>query len=366
MASWALATAHSLGGIFHSLAARFNTRNRGFRAAASVWKCPLARTARRSLAFRLSIAFVVIFPRVEGYRVELPDEKLTAQFGPDSLLELTPDLVGPSITKNQGIIGEGVDLTIEHLNDMRRSTILFHLAKYLLYQKYRDPGEAPKLHLFGQLKAIARQWLEGGYLRCTGSTYPAQVIYQEIADMACERIKAAITETLAGEKPIKAILDAYNPTGSTRFVNFTTSKETRWKTDPRKCPINWVVCDSDWDAEFCRVAESHPRVRAYVKNQNLGLEVPYLMAGQRKKYLPDFIVQVDDGQPEPLNLIVEIKGYRGEDAKEKANTLRAYWVPGVNNLKKFGRWGAAEFTAIYEIDSEFNEMIAHFVARQAA
>ena len=308
----------------------------------------------------------ITFPRVEGYRVELPDEKLTAQFGPDSALELTPDLVGPSITKNQGIIGEGVDLTVEHLNDMRRSTILFHLAKYLLYQKYRDPGAAPKLHLFGQLKGITRQWLDGGYLRCTGGTYPAQVIYQEIADMACERIKAAITETLAGEKPIKAILDAYNPTGSTRFVNFTTSKETRWQTDPRKCPINWVVCDSDWEAEFCRVAESHAKVRAYVKNQNLGLEVPYLMAGQRKKYIPDFIVQIDDGHPEPLNLIVEIKGYRGEDAKEKANTLRAYWVPGVNNLKKFGRWAAAEFTAVYEIESEFNKLIAAFCASEAA
>src|SRR3546814_9446798 len=80
--------------------------------------------------------------------------------------------------------------------------------------------------------------------------------------MAAERIKAAITETLAGERPVKAILDAYNPTGSTAFVNFTTSKETRWQTDPRKSHVNWVVCDSDWEAEFCRVAESHPRVRA--------------------------------------------------------------------------------------------------------
>ena len=48
--------------------------------------------------------------------------------------------------------------------------------------------------------------------------------------------------------------------------------------------------------------------------------------------MPDFIVQVDDGRPDPLNLIVEIKGFRGENAKEKANTMRAYWVPGVNNL----------------------------------
>jgi type III restriction enzyme len=302
-------------------------------------------------------ALEITYPRVEGYRVELPNERLEARFGPDHVLELTPDLVGPSVTKNQGIIGEGVDLTIAHLNDMRSSTILFHLAKHLLYTKYRDPGEEPKLHLFGQLKRITRQWLEGGYLKCTGGTSPAQIIYKEIADMAAERIKAAITLSLVGDNPVKAILDAYNPKGSSAYVNFTTSKTTRWQTDPRKCQVNWVVCDSDWEAEFCRVAEAHPRVRAYVKNQNLGLEVPYLMGSNPHKYIPDFVVQVDDGKPDPLNLIVEIKGFRGEDAKEKANTMRSLWVPGVNNLRHFGRWAFAEFTAVYEIEAAFRRLV---------
>ncbi len=36
------------------------------------------------------------FPRVDGYRVELPAEELTASFNDDSILELTPELVGPS------------------------------------------------------------------------------------------------------------------------------------------------------------------------------------------------------------------------------------------------------------------------------
>jgi hypothetical protein len=51
--------------------------------------------------------------------------------------------------------------------------------------------------------------------------------------------------------------------------------------------------DSDWEAEFCRVAESHPKVRAYVKNHNLGLEVPYRYGSGIRKYRPDFIVLVD-------------------------------------------------------------------------
>jgi type III restriction enzyme len=298
------------------------------------------------------------FPRVEGYRVELPEERLTAKFTKDSVLELTPMLVGPSVTHNQGILGEGVELNVKHLDDMRQSTILFQLAKHLLYTCYRDPGEEPKLYLFGQLKRIVRQWLDGGYLRCTGGTSPAQLIYQEIADMACDRIKTAIEKSPVGDdRPIKAILDAYNPTGSTTHVSFTTSKETRWQTDSRRCQINWVVCDSDWEAEFCRVAERHPQVRSYVKNHNLGLEVPYLRGSMQRKYLPDFVVQIDNEREELLNLIVEIKGYRGEDAKEKANTMRTYWIPGVNNLGSFGHWEFAEFTKVFEIESEFNQVV---------
>ncbi|MBF0184379.1 MAG: hypothetical protein HQM06_08325 [Magnetococcales bacterium] len=306
----------------------------------------------------------ILFPRVEGYRVELPNEQLTARFSPDSALILSPDMVGPSITRNQGILGEGVDLTLKHLQEMRQSTLLFYLAKRLLYTKYRDPGEEPKLYLFGQLKRITRQWLEGGHLQCVGGTYLAQLLYQEIADLACEKIKSAITASLVGDLPVKAILDPYNPTGSTRFVHFTTSKQSRWKTDPRRCHINWVVCDSDWEAEFCRVAEAHPLVQAYVKNQGLGLEVPYLMGSTRRKYLPDFIVQIDDGHDDPLHLVVEIKGFRGENAKEKANTMQVYWVPGVNNLGKFGRWVFAEFTAVFEIQAEFDRLVTAFVTGQ--
>ena len=115
------------------------------------------RETVRVQAMKDRAALRITFPRVEGYRVELPEDRLTARFTPDSVLELTPGLVGDTITHNQGIVGEGVDLTVQHPGDMRRSTILFHLAHHLLYRKFRDPGEEPRLHLFGQLKSIARQ-----------------------------------------------------------------------------------------------------------------------------------------------------------------------------------------------------------------
>jgi len=312
------------------------------------------------------------FPRVQGYRVELPQERLTAEFNDDSVLELTPKLVGPSKTLVAGIVGENVTLTLEHLEDMRQSTVLFHLTKHLIYTKWRDPDEEPKLYLFGQLKRIAKQWLDN-CLVCKGGTYPAQLMYQELADMACERITAGITRSLVGERPIKAVLDPYNPTGSTIHVNFNTSKQYRWETNADRCHVNWVILDSDWESEFCRVAEDNKRVKAYVKNHNLGFDVPYRFGSENRIYRPDFIVLVDDDHDDPLNLVVEIKGYRGEDAKDKKSTMETYWVPGVNNLGTYGRWAFAELTEVFQIESdfeakveaEFNKMIDAATAQPA-
>ena len=200
-------------------------------------------------------------------------------------------------------------------------------------------------------------------------------MYQELADMACNRITAGITNALEDHRPIKALLDPYNPTGSTAHVRFNTSRADRWDTSgpPPKNHVNWVVLDSDWEAEFCRVAESHPKVVAYTKNHNLGLEVPYRYGSEVRKYLPDFIVLVDDGHgpDDLLHLVVEIKGYRREDAKEKKSTMDTYWVPGVNNLKTYGRWAFAEFTEVYLIETDFaatvggkfDKMIATATAR---
>jgi type III restriction enzyme len=103
----------------------------------------------------------------------------------------------------------------------------------------------------------------------------------------------------------------------------------------------------------------------YVKNQGLGLEVPYLSGGQQKQYVPDFIVLIDDGHgpDDPLQLIVEVKGYRREDVKDKSNTMKTYWVPGVNQLKAYGRWAFAEFRDVYLMEADFEEKITAEVER---
>lgn len=317
----------------------------------------------------------ICFPRVAGYRVVLPNERLTASFNADSVLRLAPDLVGPTKTQNAGIIGQTVTLDLVEQSKVRMSTILYCLTEHLLNNKWRDSGGDPELHLFGQLKRITKQWLDT-CLVCTGGTVPAQLLYKQLADMACERIATAITRAHVGERAIKAVLDPYNPSGSTAHVRFNTSIRERYETSPNHCHLNWVVLDSDWEAEFCRVAEQHPKVRAYVKNHNLGFEVPYRYGSESRRYIPDFIVLVDDGRgvDNPLHLVVEIKGYRGADAQDKKATMDTYWVPGVNNLGSYGRWAFAEFTDVYEIESNlkaeidkrFNKMIQSVVTPRSA
>jgi type III restriction enzyme len=304
----------------------------------------------------------ITFPRVEGYRIELPDERIVAKFTNDSRLVLTPEEVGPCKVLLEGIVGEGVELDTAILEAVRPSEISYHLAKHLMYTRFRDPGQAPPLHLFGQIQRTARRWIEEGYLIAKGVPI-ATVTYLEMAEKAAERIYLACQRHEHGQKRIKAILDAYNPKGSTRHVSFNSSKST-WRTAPGKCHINYVVLDSDWEAELARVLESHPNVRSYAKNQGMQFEVPYRDGAMPRKYIPDFIVQVEDGNDDPLNLVLETKGYRGGNAQLKAETMRTMWVPGVNNLGSFGRWAFEEFTDVFEIEGALGRLIRNMIAEK--
>jgi type III restriction enzyme len=195
-------------------------------------------------------------------------------------------------------------------------------------------------------------------LSAKGDTGKWMLEYPNIGNQAIERIYYAIVNSIGDKRKVKAVLDPYNPKSSTTYVGFSTTKDL-WTTAPNRSHINYVVCDSDWEAEFARVAEQHPNVISYVKNQGMGLEVPYKDGSLARHYIPDFIVQIDDGHgaDDPLHLIVEVKGFRHENVKLKSETMRTQWVPGVNNLGSFGRWAFEEFRDVYEMDKEFKALI---------
>jgi type III restriction enzyme len=63
---------------------------------------------------------------------------------------------------------------------------------------------------------------------------------------------------------------------------------------------------------------------------------------------------------------VEIKGYRGEDAKEKKSTMDTYWIPGVNNLGTYGRWAFLELKDVYLIQEQFGKAVEEALNQAAS
>ncbi len=146
----------------------------------------------------------------------------------------------------------------------------------------------------------------------------------------------------ASDGALLPILNPYNPEGTTKYVDFWTSKTTLFQTRPDRCHLNYVVYDKDWEAGLAERLEGMSEVSSYVKNHNLGFEAPYKFGGETLRYRPDYIARIDDGGAEPLNLVIEVKGQRDEQDAAKAETMRNLWIPAVNNAKRFGRWGFLE------------------------
>jgi type III restriction enzyme len=317
------------------------------------------------------------FPRVQGYRVKLPYDRLVWKWDKDSRFELTPDRT-PTRARIEDILGGGETVTLDDFMDQRLSTVAFHVAGHTLRSRFRDEEHNLKPFLFPRLLAATREWLST-QLTCTGGTKPGLFLWKGLADEAALRVYNACVrgggEDADDEASLRVarllpIIDPYNPEGSSNHVDFYTSKDMLWKTAPESNHVNLVVGDSDWELGFCEALENAlgDLVVAYVKNQGLGFEVPYAVAGGERRYLPDFILRVDEGRGpgDLLNLIVEIKGYRGIDAANKKEAMDTHWVPAVNNSGRYGRWAFLEIGDVYRAEEMIREFLKKNSQRKAA
>jgi type III restriction enzyme len=320
---------------------------------------PVTRVA----AVKERAALSMRIPRVAGYRTELPDDHLSATFGEDHCLVLDQSMVGPTEARMEGLVGVGHDISPAVLDEMRPAAIATHLSKYLLERYLLDGHGQPQYHLYYKLQPIVRRWIAECFV-ATGGTKPGMLTYHSVASRAAALIHSAIVQA-GGEaaSTVKAVLDSYNPAVVTDHVQFITTKTNLWTTAPDKSHVNYVVGDSGWETEFARVVEKHPRTLAYVKNQALGFEVPYLAGTEARRYLPDFVVRIDDGHgaDDPLMLVVEVKGERDVDDQIKAETMRSLWVPGVNNLGDWGRWGFVELKDAFDMETDYSAQVTKLV-----
>jgi type III restriction enzyme len=296
----------------------------------------------RVRALETRIAQEIMFPRLLGYRYDVAGERLTATFTDESRLTLTTADV-PTKTENAPIVGESSIHTLDDLKRRRPNEVAFLLAKLTLEKFFRDDDGNDKPWLFPQLLGIAKRWL-AGCVTLKDNTFPQLLLLIEFAHDAADRIYKAIVASTDGTAALKPILRPFDTNGSTRDVDFDTTRPV-FATRADKCHISHVVADTDsWEQKMAQSLEDMPEVIRYVKNHNLGFAVPYTLNGEEKNYIPDFIACIDDGHGsnDLLSLIVEVTGEKKKDKAAKVSTARTLWVPAINNHGGFGRWAFIE------------------------
>lgn len=290
----------------------------------------------------------IVFPRLEGYRVEVADAEFFADFTEAPQFKVN-EAVATQI-ENESIFGQKETLGIGDGSIVRIQQVAFKLAGETLQRYLTDPLGSPKPWMFPNLVALAKDWIAA----CVGvdNTRALEVIAQLDLERAraVELFFAALNRQEANTKSkILPIFQRYAPEGSTDVIDFFTTKQ-HFASEPDKCPVNFVVLDgldgNTWEQVMALILEGHKAVDSYVKNDHLEFSIPYHHAARSHRYVPDFIVRLSprrEGDAERY-LVVEVSGTRKSAGKRsiKAETARNLWCSAVNNHGGYGVWGYVE------------------------
>ena len=304
----------------------------------------------KALEERLSCE--ITFPRLMGYRYDIPTEKLSAKFTDESVVTLSTEDT-PTWTESAPIVGEHTFETLEDFKAQREQYVAFTLAKLTMEKFFRDEQGNNKQFLFPQILGITRRWLSE-CVRCKDNTFVQLLLMAEPAHNAADKIYQSIVQSDTGEKRLMPILKPYDSIGSTRYVDFDTTRAV-YQTHPDKCHINYVVADTDsWEQKMAQTLEQMDEVVCYVKNHNFGFEIPYTLDGDEHNYVPDFLVRINDGHgpQDLLTLIIEVSGAQRRDKEVKVSTTKTLWIPAINNYAGFGRWSFVEIRDPWNAVSE--------------
>ena len=297
------------------------------------------------------------FPRVQGYRIRLPAELGSWKWNDDSGMSVDQSLT-PTRATIEDLLGGGEVITLDNVMQQRVPTAAFHIAGHALRTKFRDEDGNLKPYLFPRLLAAAKDWLTTRVTYSDGMG-PGIFLWKPVAEKAAVKLYNGFVaggEQEEGDPVVLPILHPYNTEGSTSHVEFRSSKPV-YETGDTRCHINYVVGDSGWELHLAETLEQMQEVRAYAKNHALNFEVPYAVPGGERRYLPDFIVKVDDGGADLLNLIVEVKGERDALDALKVEAMQTHWLPAVRNDGRFGRWDFVEVRDPYAAEKTIREKI---------
>jgi type III restriction enzyme len=287
------------------------------------------------------VEFEIEFPVVEGFQ-DPGIVRVAVNWDKVGELVLDPSVVPDDVllrnlTTHDGTLigyGPGAPVRVNLVawrQGIRLQQVAFDLAKVLTKKWREDRGEGIPTHrLFPQMVEAATRFMDTCVV-CIGSRQKNDLTINPYFHQAIAMLMNAMEVVDEGGESRERAVIASGAAGmrSTGMVKFGTGKRLYHFA---KCHLNGAVFDSDWERQAAEILAGHPRVRAWVKNDRLGLVVPYRKDGNPRKYFPDFVVDLEDGD----HLIVEIKGQAGDAAIKKAAAER--WCRAVTNDGQYGRW----------------------------
>jgi type III restriction enzyme len=286
-------------------------------------------------------AFEITFPNVTGYRVELEEDAIVADFSKVENYELDGSKIPTRTIMFTAFSEEKGELNVEQVKAIREQSVIFAITKDLIELKFSDDGKNKRFDKFNQLKKIVTEWYNDK-VYCKGDTFKQMLLYDDPQKVIAHIYRGIIASQKMTAK-ILPVLNYYNKFGSTKYVHGNTVKPVFETT---KSHVNFVVADTEsWEQIAAKTLEELDEVKAYVKNAFLGFTIPY--SANRKEdnlYYPDFIARCLRPDGSMMNLIIEVTGMNREKAAKKDYVMNR-WLPAINNIKDqyaFDEWDFIE------------------------
>ena len=305
--------------------------------------------------------YEIRFPVVENYAFDLKQNLIRCDVASMPPLQIEPNreptatFVRVQVGYQEGDPGQGGPFAFEEQNrahfyaENHLQTIQFNVARLIVAEltggetvlaesgRRRSVRRLQSRHqLFPQVYRFVDQYVRTR-VDFRGAN-PSELGLEHYVRQMVERFAghggAIVPDDAAGEPPLMPILNPYQPFASTAGVDFKTTRPCHGTVHSH---VDQVVLDAPrWEAATAfrlEQAAVASQIRCYVRNDHLGLVIPYEYLDQPHGYEPDWIVQINPGH----HVILETKGY--EDNQTRAKYAAAgRWVRAVNNWGQMGHW----------------------------
>ena len=240
--------------------------------------------------------YEIRFPVVEGYAFALRKNEIKADIKSMEPLFVEPErtptavFVKPAVgydTGNPSALGPGQfeeQNRQEYYNTTHIQAIKFEIARRIVLNLVGggnlqpDRNSNPKLRLQSRHRLFPQVYrLVDAYVETKVDFHgcnPCEIGHERYTTRIVERLMAAIQPNdVEGETPLLPILNRYKPIGTSAEVDFMTTRSCH---GTERSQINQVVLDTDtWERSSCFRLEQSEVVDYYVRNDHLGLGIPY-------------------------------------------------------------------------------------------